>query len=140
MRLSHLLSIFCLLFGAYASSFDSRAPAAHPLDARDLLDVCASVNTELVVPDLLGGILTAAGAISQFKVPLSQPIFQVSLIVLLTDVCLCLSALPLFLETNVVALLAVTIAGEPVTSDVLTNLVWTKCRTVPIKIPDGVFF
>lgn len=43
-----------------------------------------------------------------------------------TDVCLCLSALPVFLETNVVAILAVTIAGEPAVTDALTNLVrWT---------------
>jgi hypothetical protein len=76
MRLSRVLSTFCFLFGACASSLDSRAPAAHPLDARELLDVCASVNTELVVPDLLGSILTAAGPISQFNAPFSQPFFK----------------------------------------------------------------
>ena len=55
---------------------------------------------------------------------------QVSLIILLADVCLCLSALPLFLETNLVALLAVTIAGQQVTSDILTDLVRRKCHGV----------
>lgn len=101
MRLFRLLPALSLLFGARASSLESREPPAHPLDARDLLDVCASVNAELEVPNLLG-ILTAVGVV---------------------DVCLCLSALPVFLETNVVALLAVTIAGEKVVTDVLTNLI-----------------
>jgi hypothetical protein len=41
----------------------------------------------------------------------------------LIDVCLCLSALPFFLETNVVAILGVNIAGEQVVTDILTNLV-----------------
>lgn len=72
MRLLHVFPILSFLFGARASSLDSRALAAHPLDARDFLDVCASVNTELVVPDSFG-ILTAVGVISQFNVPLSQP-------------------------------------------------------------------
>jgi hypothetical protein len=38
-------------------------------------------------------------------------------------VCLCLSALPLFLETNVVAILAVDVAGLDVVTDILTDLV-----------------
>lgn len=41
----------------------------------------------------------------------------------LTDVCLCLSAIPTFIQTNVVAILAVTIAGEQVVTDALTRLV-----------------
>ena len=40
-----------------------------------------------------------------------------------TDACLCLSGIPLFLETNVVANLGVTIAGEPTVTDILTDLV-----------------
>jgi hypothetical protein len=51
----------------------------------------------------------------------------VSLIALLTDVCLCLSALPLFLETNVVALLAVDILGTQAITDLLTNIVRRMC-------------
>ena len=47
MRLFPVLPVLSLLFGAHASSFDSRRPAAHPLDARDLLDVCASVSVNL---------------------------------------------------------------------------------------------
>jgi hypothetical protein len=62
MRLSRVIPALSLLFGARASSLDSREPASHPLDVRDLLDVCASINTELAVPDLLG-VLTAVGVI-----------------------------------------------------------------------------
>jgi len=64
-------------------------------------DVCADLNTELVVPDLLG-ILTAVGVI---------------------DTNLCISQIPRFLVTNVVAILAVNIAGEQVVGDILTQLV-----------------
>jgi hypothetical protein len=68
MRLFHVLPILSLLFGAHASSLDSRHPDPHPFDARDVLDVCASVDTELVVPDQLG-VLTAVGVIGQFNAP-----------------------------------------------------------------------
>ena len=40
-----------------------------------------------------------------------------------TDTCLCQSGLPLFIETNVVAILATTIAGESVVTSILTQLV-----------------
>jgi hypothetical protein len=59
------------------------------------------LNTELVVPDLLG-VLTAVGVIS-------------------TN--LCISQIPLFVETNVVGILAVTIAGEQVVKKILRLLV-----------------
>jgi hypothetical protein len=50
MRLLHALPILSLLFGASASSLDSRLLNAHPLDARDLPDVCASlVGQELTI-------------------------------------------------------------------------------------------
>lgn len=64
MRLFRVLPLLSLLFGVgvRASSLDSRAPVPHPLDVRDLADVCASLDTELVVPDVLG-ILTAVGII-----------------------------------------------------------------------------
>ena len=62
MRLFKFFSLFGLLFGARASSLSSREPAPHPLDTRELLDVCASINAELNVPDLLG-IVTAVGVI-----------------------------------------------------------------------------
>jgi len=61
MRPSRVLPALCLLFGARASQLDSRVP--HILDARELLDVCALLDMELVVPDI-HGILTAVGFIS----------------------------------------------------------------------------
>ncbi|KAI0247441.1 hypothetical protein BJV78DRAFT_1245779 [Lactifluus subvellereus] len=114
MRLFKLFSLLSLLFGVRASSLDSRSPAPHPLDTRDLLDVCASINVNLEVPDLLG-ILTAVGVI---------------------DICLCLSALPLFLETNIVALLAVEIAGEQPVSNILTKLINDGAANSNCVFPD----
>jgi hypothetical protein len=64
MRLFKLLSLLGLLFGARASSLKTREPAPHPLDARELLDVCAFVNADLNVPDLLG-LLSLVGVIGQ---------------------------------------------------------------------------
>ena len=66
MRLFHVLPILSLLSGASASSLDSRTPAAHPLDTRELLDVCASVDVDLDGPELLGNLLGASGVIGQF--------------------------------------------------------------------------
>jgi hypothetical protein len=74
MRIFHVLPIFGLLFGASASSLDSRAPVAHPLDARDTLDVCAPIDVDLQDPNLLGNLLGASGVISQFNDPRSHPI------------------------------------------------------------------
>ena len=102
MRLFRVLPTLSLLFGACV---DSRQPAAHLLDARDLLDACASVNTELVVPDLLGN-QTPVGVIGQFNT-LNRS--QEPFIVILTDTCLCLSGLSIFLKTNEAAIMAVTI-------------------------------
>jgi hypothetical protein len=138
MRLFHVLPILGLLFGVSASSLDSRAPAAHPLDTRELLDVCASVNVDLQAPELLGDLLGVSGVIGQFHTPLSTD-FKVSLPMLLTDVCLCLSALPLFLETNVVALLGVKILGTEAITDLLTNIVRGMCYRTLKMCPDVVF-
>ncbi|KAN0135205.1 hypothetical protein V8E53_007096 [Lactarius tabidus] len=114
MHLFRILPILSLLFGAHASSLDPRRPDAHPLDARDLSDVCGSLNTELVVPDLLG-ILTAVGVI---------------------DVCLCQSALPLFLDTNVVGILGVTIAGDQVVTQILTEFIIEAAANENCNYPD----
>jgi hypothetical protein len=46
MRLFHVLPILSFLFGASASSLESRQPDAHPLDARDVSDVCALLNPD----------------------------------------------------------------------------------------------
>lgn len=39
------------------------------------------------------------------------------------DLCLCISAIPEFLQTNLIAIAAVAIAGKPVVTGVLTGLV-----------------
>jgi hypothetical protein len=62
MHLFKLFSLLGLFFGARASSLKMREPASHPLDTRGLLDVCASVNADLDVPNLLG-ISTTIGVI-----------------------------------------------------------------------------
>ena len=62
MRLFKLFSLFSLLLGARASTSSSHDP--HPLDVRELLDVCAFVNADLEVPNLLG-ILTILGKIGE---------------------------------------------------------------------------
>ncbi|KAI9439303.1 hypothetical protein H4582DRAFT_1852063 [Lactarius indigo] len=57
-------------------------------------------------------------------------------ITILTDVCLCLSALPLFLETNIAALLAVKIAGEEVATDILTKLILGEAPNSHCNYPE----
>jgi hypothetical protein len=49
MRLFHVLPALSLLLEARASSLDSRQPGPHPLDARDLSDVCAPLEGEFMV-------------------------------------------------------------------------------------------
>ncbi|KAH9961729.1 hypothetical protein BC827DRAFT_256215 [Russula dissimulans] len=100
MRLFRLLPALGVPFGARAFSFESRERDPRPLSARDI-DVCACINAELVVPNSLG-IQTPVGVL---------------------DACLCLSALYLFLETNVIAILAVTTAGESAVLDIVTGLI-----------------
>ena len=73
MRLFLVLPFLSLLFGASASSLDSRRPDAHPLDARDVSNVCAVFNAEEVPPGL-SLILSLLGLTSQFNGPLSQSI------------------------------------------------------------------
>ena len=64
MRLFCILPVLSVLLGGRASSLDSRDPAPHRLDVRDTPDVCGLVNSEIVVPDILG-ILTAVGVIGK---------------------------------------------------------------------------
>jgi hypothetical protein len=66
MRLFSILPFLGLFFVARASRLDSRKPAPHPLDVRELIDVCANINANLQVPNLLG-ILTAVGVIGTAK-------------------------------------------------------------------------
>jgi hypothetical protein len=71
MRLFRVLPVLSLLLVARASSLDSRGQASHPLDARDLLDVCVFLNAELAVPDDQG-LLSAFGLISESAFSLSK--------------------------------------------------------------------
>jgi hypothetical protein len=68
MRFFRVLPALSLLLGARASSLDSREPAPHRLDTRALLDVCVSINADLVVPNALG-ILTAVGLLGAPRFP-----------------------------------------------------------------------
>ena len=99
MRLFRLLAFLSLLFGASASSLDSRRPDAHPLDARDLPNVCATLTSEdTTAYPSLHSTMGLFGLSSQFNGPLS-PSFQTSLI-MLTGVCLCQSDVFPFLDED----------------------------------------
>ena len=56
MRIFYVRLIFSLLFGERVSSLDSHQPDMHPFDTLEVLDVCASVGTELEVPNVTNGI------------------------------------------------------------------------------------
>ncbi|KAI0048159.1 hypothetical protein FA95DRAFT_1491411 [Auriscalpium vulgare] len=114
MRIFRVLPALALFAGARASSLDGRAPVAHPLDTRDVLDICAAIDVELTVPGILG----------------------ISIPVGLLDVCLCLSALPVFLETNVVAIAAVAIAGHDEVTAILTALINTAAPKAHCTYPE----
>jgi hypothetical protein len=64
MRLFKLISLLGLFFWARASSLKTREPASHPLDARELPDVCALVNEYLAVP-LQSGYKDSVGFLCQ---------------------------------------------------------------------------
>ena len=132
MRLSQVFPILSLLFGARAS-LDSRQPDAHPLDARDVSDVCATLEpttnpsgVELYVA------LLASDTYGQFNDSLSQPISSVlSVMLILTGSCLCESQVSQFLAS-----------GFPfeefgVNSNILTKYVRRKV-TFLLNLPDRV--
>ena len=146
MRLLHVLPILSLLFGASASSFDSRTLDAHPLDARDVLDVCASlVNVELTIAIVEEDDLDDdfdIGRLRQSNLSLSQPILRVLNVMLLvfTESCVCLSGVAQFVSTNPTAIFAADYASlfesesaalQSVTN-AITNLV-RKSATVPLQ-------
>ena len=75
MLLFRVLPFLSILFGASASSLDSRRPDAHPLDARDVSNVCAVINRRASgVPASLSITLELLGLTSQFNGLLSQSI------------------------------------------------------------------
>ena len=124
MRLFRLLTFLSLLFGASASSLDSRRPDAHPLDARDLPNVCAKLTSEdTTAYASFNFIMGLLGLSSQFNGPLSQS-FQTSLITL-TGVCVCQSDIFPFLEEDFGEAFQNTISPSD-----LSNLV-RKRATVP---------
>ncbi|KAH9974995.1 hypothetical protein BGW80DRAFT_1488004 [Lactifluus volemus] len=104
MHLFKFLSLLCLFFGARAlSSLKTRGPGSHPLAARELLDVCAFMSGDIIIPNA-----------EDFYFPVGA-----------IDVCLCTSSLPLFIQTNPIAVAAVREArgGEPTVTSILTDLI-----------------
>ncbi|THH09074.1 hypothetical protein EW146_g8795 [Bondarzewia mesenterica] len=97
MRLLHLLPTLFLVFARP----DAVAAQAHQNDLRALVDVCASIDADLDVPNPFGGNALVIGKL---------------------DLCLCLSAIPQFLTANVLAIAAVAIAGKPVVTAALEAL------------------
>ena len=128
MRLFHVLSILSLLFGARAFSLDSRQSDAHPLDARDVSDVCATLDPlDPSEVNLLNALLPL-GLLGQFDVSMSQPISRVLSVII--GSCLCLSQVSQFLEED--PFLA--IFGDDSTT--LTNFVRRKI-TFPLSLFDS---
>jgi hypothetical protein len=90
-------------------------------------DVCVNLDTEVLVPNLLG-ILTAVGVIQVgatlggsaliVKFMFGSPSFPERL----TDQCLYQVEIPIFLETSFVGILVVAISGETTTTDALEKL------------------
>ncbi|TFY64336.1 hypothetical protein EVG20_g5973 [Dentipellis fragilis] len=116
MRFLRFLSAVTALFTAgrvAAGSTLVEPRTISSLDTRALVDVCASVDADLKV-DLLG-IVIVVGHL---------------------DVCLCLSALPLFIETNVVAVAAVALVGEGVVSAAITALINDAAPKSQCKFPE----
>jgi hypothetical protein len=124
MRIFHILPIFSLLVGIRASSLDSRRPDAHPLDARDVSDVCALLTPDESDFGLYLGLFFS-DAYGLFNLPHSQPIQRIlSVIIMLTGDCLCVSGVSQFLK------------GDPVdTASDLTNYVRRKA-TISLNLPD----
>jgi len=108
MRFLRLLPTLGLLFGARASQLDSRVP--HTLDTRELLDVCAEIKVDHLNINVLN-ILKAAGLVgaSTFYLLKISRVFDPDS--LTTDICLCLSALPLNIEAKVDAGLLAQLGG-----------------------------
>ncbi len=61
MRLFRVLPVLGLLLEARASSLDSRQPGPHPLDVRDLSDVCAPLEGKYIVSNGQGLTLDFGG-------------------------------------------------------------------------------
>ncbi|KAN0118847.1 hypothetical protein V8E52_004619 [Russula decolorans] len=109
MRLFSALPLLGLLLGTRASSHRSREPASHRLDVRDpAIDVCANIDVILVT---IGNVNINA--------------------------CICLSALPIFLATNINAVAAVNIAGPTVVTQILTDLITNEAAQSNCVFPEN---
>jgi hypothetical protein len=98
MRIFYLLPIFSLSFGASTPSLHSRWLNGYPLDARDVTNVCTFIDTELQVPNANNDFVSV-GVLSQFNYSPSQPISSALTVkLILTDYCLCLSHIPRYLD------------------------------------------
>jgi len=85
-----------LLLGLAAATTSVKANALRQYQQRALLDICANVNADLALLGLVFGKI---------------------------DLCLCVSALPVFITTNLVAKAAVLLAGDAAVTAALTALV-----------------
>ncbi|TFY64341.1 hypothetical protein EVG20_g5976 [Dentipellis fragilis] len=103
MRLIHYTSVAALLAAGCAAAGSPFNHRTSTLDTRTTLDVCASLtNIPLTVPVIPG-----------------VPPVTIGLI----NVCLCLSEIPQFLQSNIVAEASVSVAGTAATTAALTTLV-----------------
>ncbi|GJE89458.1 hypothetical protein PsYK624_055590 [Phanerochaete sordida] len=81
--------VFAAGVGFLSLASSSNARAAYKLRSRTTTDVCANIDADL-----------------------SVDVFGIAITVGLIDVCLCLSAIPVFIKTNVVAIAGITLVGE----------------------------
>jgi hypothetical protein len=87
-----------------------------------LVDICANINESLKV-DLFGIeiVVGELGRYHNFSSLLGRLMFFFNYF--LKDVCLCISAIPLFIESNIVAKAAVDLVGASSVEAELTSLV-----------------
>jgi hypothetical protein len=121
MRLLSALPALALLLGARVSDahrHDGREPHFH--DTRELLDICANINVNLAA-DL--GILDTDVHLGRSTFRLGNSCLAFTNAKPSIDICLCISALPLFIKANANVAAIVDIAGENAVTALLTALV-----------------
>jgi len=115
MHLFRILPVLSLFLGARASHVDTREPIPHPLDVRDTFDVCANINAELIIPDLVGKPVDFG---------------------LITGVCLCQSGISQFILSNSITKPAVDQFGSTIVTAIVTNLLLTSPSLSHCDYPD----
>jgi hypothetical protein len=109
-----LLSLLGLFFWACASSsLKTQKPTSHPLDAHELLDMYAFMSRDIIIPNA-EDFYFPVGTIGQ-----SISCDNCSLL----DVCLCTSSLPLFIQINLV-----TVVADRALGDTLAHIWPCHCR------------